>query len=278
MTTLRFLGVTTLAIAIMAPDAMAQRRGGGGGAVRGGMRGAMVGGMVGGSSGAQTGAKVGVVAGATRGVAERTADRRAMDSETQSRTEYESSDEYANTEHSNFDEAPPEVLATSQLEEPATKGGEAVIEKDGKPILGITYPSNWNQKVGENSVSAISAKGNAWSMLATLDGAKDKQAGIDKIKKGLEKYLTNIKYDEPTKTEKGALLLTGTGKAKKAGIDVVFATGVTEAAPGQLAGVAFVVDKNVEDHYKEAVRYICKTILVEKDFTHEVAKPVSSNK
>jgi hypothetical protein len=220
---------------------------------------------------------VGAVAGATRGVAGRTADRQAMDSESQARTQYESTTEYQNAQHSDFTEAAPEVFVTSPSDKKATPGGEAIIRKNDKPIVGITYPSNWKQKVGENSVSAISAKGNAWSMLATLDGVKDKQAGIDNIKKGLERYLTDIKYDEPTKTEKGALLLTGTGKAKKAGIDVVFATGVTEAAPGQLAGVAFVVDKNVEDHYKEAVRFICKTIRVEKDFAHEVAKPVGSN-
>ena len=62
---------------------------------------------------------------------------------------------------------------------------------------------------------------------------------------------------------------------------MVFAAAVFDAGPGQLAGVAFVVDKNVEDRYKEAVRYICKTIRVEKDFAeqkHEVAKPISSNK
>ena len=45
---------------------------------------------------------------------------------------------------------------------------------------------------------------------------------------------------------------------------MVFAAGVFDAGPGKLAGVAFVVDENVEDRYKEAVRYICKTIRVEK--------------
>ena len=118
-------------------------------------------------------------------------------------------------------------------------------------------------------------------MIATLDGVKDKEAGIQKVKQGLEKYLQNIEYDDPTKTEGGALLITGSGKAKKAGVDVVFAAGVFDAGPGKLGGVAFVVDENVEDHYKEAVRYICKTIRVEKDFTgqkQEVAKPVINNK
>ena len=66
MTKLWFLGVAVLALAVLAPEAMAR------GAARGGMRGAVVGGMAGGSEGAAKGAKVGVVAGATRGAAERT--------------------------------------------------------------------------------------------------------------------------------------------------------------------------------------------------------------
>ena len=58
MTKLHILGVPALVLVMLAPDAMAQRRGGGGGAVSGGVRGAMVGGLVGGSEGAETGAKL----------------------------------------------------------------------------------------------------------------------------------------------------------------------------------------------------------------------------
>ena len=146
--------------------------------------------------------------------------------------------------------------------------------------MGITYPSDWKQKAGDNYVSAISPKRNAWSVIATLDGVKDKEAGIKKIKQGLEKYLQDIEYDDLTKTERGALLITGKGKGKKTGLPVVFAAGVFEASPGQLAGAAFVVDKNVEDHYKEAVRYMCQTIRGGKDLTeqkHEAAKPIIKN-
>lgn len=277
MTKLGLFGVAVAVLVVLAPDAMAQRRGGGGGAVRSGTRGAVVGGMVGGSEGAKKGAKAGVVVGATRGVAERTADRRAMDSESQSRTEYESSTEYQSAQHSDFSETPPELLA-SPSDKPATPGGEAILKKDGKPIVAITYPSDWKQKEGSNSVSAISKKGNAWSALALLDGTTDKQDGIKKLKQGLEKCLTDIEYDELTKTDRGALLITGTGKGKKAGTDAVFAVGVFEAAPQQLAGVAFIVDKSVDDRYKEAARYIVKTIRVEEDLAgqeHEAAKPVS---
>ena len=209
----------------------------------------------------------------------RSADRRAMDSESQSRSEYESSTEYESAQHSDFSEAPPDLL-TSPSDKSATPGGEAILKKDGKPIVAITYPSDWKQKEGDDSVSAISKKGNAWSALALLDGVKDKQDGIKKLKEGLGKYLTDIDYDDLTKTDRGALLITGSGKGKKGGTDVTFAVAVFEAAPKQLAGVAFIVDKSVDDRYKEAARYIVKTIQVEKDLAgkkHEVAKPISSN-
>ena len=76
MTKLHILGVPALVLVMLAPDAMAQRRGGG--AVSGGVRGAMVGGLVGGSEGAETGAKVGAVAGATRAAVDREAQRRLI--------------------------------------------------------------------------------------------------------------------------------------------------------------------------------------------------------
>jgi hypothetical protein len=272
MTTLRVLGLAALALAVLAPDAMAR------GAASGGMRGAVVGGMVGGSQGAQTGAKIGVVTGAAGGAAQRAQDRNAMNSESQSRAQYESSAEYQNAQHSDYNAAPPELLITSPADKAATAGGEVILRKDNNPIVGITYPSDWKQKASDNCASALSAKGNAWSMLAILDGVKDKEAGIEKAKQGLEKYLQNIDYDDTVKTENGGLLITGTGKSKKSGTDVVFAASVFDAAPGQLAGLAFVADKNVEDHFKEAARFICQTIRLQKDLTaekHEVAKPIS---
>ena len=177
MKRLPVLGVTALAILVLAAEASAQR---GGGAVRGGMRGAVVGGMVGGSEGAATGAKVGVVTGATRA---------AIGRETQARTQYATTTEYQNAQHSNFNEAPPEVLGTTAAGTAKKASGEAVIRKDGKPIVGITFPSDWNQKTGDNYISAVSGDGQAYSMLVTLDGVADKQAGIKKVKEGLEKYL-----------------------------------------------------------------------------------------
>jgi hypothetical protein len=86
------------------------------------------------------------------------------------------------------------------------------------------------------------------------------------VQAGLENYLKEIKYDEPVETKGGALVITGEGKAKKAGVDVVVAAAVFEAGPGQLVGAAFVVDSHVDDHYKETVRGICQTIRRAADF------------
>ena len=268
MTKLRILGVAALAVAMAAPDAIAQRRGGG--AVRGGMRGAMVGGFMGGSSGAQTGAKVGAVAGATRGAAQRAeyraAQRNAMEAETQTRAQYQASMEYQSAQHSNFNETPPEGIVASRSAGAAVSGREAVIRSGGRPILGISYPSDWKQKAGDRFIFAVSADGQAWSAIGTLEGIRDRQAGIERIKQGLAKYLQNIEYDKLIKTERGALVVTGTGTGKKAGVDVVFAAGVFDSGEGQLSGAAFIVDADVEEHYKETVRYICQTIRGEQDF------------
>ena len=254
MTRLGILGVAAVALAMLASDALAQRRGG---AVSGGVRGAVVGGMVGGSEGAEKGAKVGVVTGATRA---------AIDRETPARTQYEATTEYQNAQHSNFNEAPPEVFGTTADGTAKKPSGEAVIRKDGKPIVGITFPSDWNQKTGDNYISAVSGDGQAYSMLVALEGVADKEAGIKKVKEGLENYLKDVKYDDPSETKGGAVVITGTGKAKKAGVDVVFAAGVFDAGKGQLVGAAFVVDSKIEDHYKETVRGICQTIRRTKDF------------
>jgi hypothetical protein len=137
-------------------------------------------------------------------------------------------------------------------------------------VVGITYPSDWKQITGDRYVSAVSADGQAYSMIATLEGAADKQVGIAKVKHGLEQYLQDIKYDDHlTETKRGALVVTGTGKGKKSGVPVVFAAGVLETGPRQLAGVAFVVDARIEEYYKETVRHICQTIRVADQFAEK---------
>jgi hypothetical protein len=127
-------------------------------------------------------------------------------------------------------------------------------------MVAITYPADWKQTPQEQLVSAVSPDGQAWAGLALLQGAADKQAGINKVKEGLANHLSDIQYDEITETKNGALVVTGSGKGKKAGVDVVFAAGVFEAGKGQLAGAAFVADSRIEDHYKETVKSICETI------------------
>jgi hypothetical protein len=253
MSKLQFLAVSALCLGVMAHDATAQR----GGAVRGGMRGAVAGDILGGSQGAATGAKIGVVTGATRA---------AINREAQARTQYQGTAEYQAASRSNFNEAAPEIGASTASAKAAKPSGEAVIRKDGKPLVGITFPADWKEKTGEGYISAVSGDGQAYSMLVVLDGVTDAKDGIKKVKGGLENYLKDIKYDEPTETKKGAHVVTGTGKAKKAGVDVVFAAAVFDAGKGQLVGAAFVVDAKIEDHYKETIRGICQTLRRSEDF------------
>jgi hypothetical protein len=259
MTKLQILGVAALGLSVLAHEAAAQR----GGAVRSGMRGAVVGGMVGGDAGAATGAKVGAVTGATR---------TAIDREAQARTQYQTTATYQSAPRSNFNETPPDVIGGTAADAgvpPSTTtkpGEEVVIRKDGTPMLGITFPADWKQKTGDRFVMAVSGDGQAYSALATLEGVPDKASGIKKVKEGLEKYFQDIKYDEASETNGGTMVITGTGKTKKSGVEVAFAVGVFEAQKGQLAGAAFVVDEKMEDHYKETVRGICETLRRADDF------------
>jgi hypothetical protein len=260
--TLQILGATALGLSLLTYDATAQR----GGAVRGGVRGAVVGGMVGGSDAAATGAKIGVVTGATRA---------AIDRETQARTQYQTTAEYQNAPRSNFNQAPPDVLGATTPGAATSPGtatkpsGEVVIRKDGKPVLGVTFPSDWKQMTGDHYVSAVSGDGQAYAMLGTMQGVSDKPSAVKKVKAGLEVYLQDVKYDEPTETKGGATVITGTGKAKKAGVEVVFAAGVFDATKGQLAAAAFVVDAKIEDHYKDTVKGICETLRKGDDFAKD---------
>jgi hypothetical protein len=259
MRKLRVLGAAALGLTVLAGSAMAQR----GGAVRSGVRGAAIGGMVGGEEGAATGAKVGAVTGATRA---------AVDREAQARVQYQTTAAYQAAPHSNFQEAPPDVLGTTAPGAAAppssgTKpGGEVVISKDGKPVLGVTFPSDWKQTTGESSVSAISKDGQACAMFGTMAAVADKPSGIKNIKAGLEGYLHDVKYDEPIETKGGTLVITGTGKTKKNDVEVVFVAAVFDSGKGQFGGAAFVVDAKIEDHYKATVRGICETLRRADDF------------
>jgi hypothetical protein len=233
--------------------------------------------MMGGSSGAATGAKIGAVAGATQGMAQRQQDRSGMDAETQARNQYYATPAYQNAQYSNFNEAPPAIMTTSAPAQPVAAGGETILRIAGKPAVGITYPPDWKKQASENRATAVSPDGHAWSVVALRPDIKEKQAGIEEIKQQLDKCLADIDYDDQNEMTRGALLITGTGKSKKTGVEEVFVAGTFESGAGPLAGAAFVVDKGVEDHYKEAVKYICQSIRGAQDFTeqaHQVAKPV----
>jgi hypothetical protein len=120
---------------------------------------------------------------------------------------------------------------------------------------------------GDRYISAVSRDGQAYGMIAILEGAKDKPEGIQWVKQALPQYLQDIKLDGQTETTRGATVVTGTAKGKKTGVDVVFAVGVMDAGGGQMVGAAFVVDASIEDHYKETVRQICQTIRVGDQLT-----------
>jgi hypothetical protein len=118
---------------------------------------------------------------------------------------------------------------------------------------------------GDRYISAVSGDGQAYAMLAILDGAKDKPEGVNRVKQMLPQYLQDIQYDDQTETKRGAIVVTGKAKGKKTGVDVVFAVGVMDDGAGDVVGAAFVVDAGIEEHYKETVRHICQTIHVGED-------------
>jgi hypothetical protein len=62
-------------------------------------------------------------------------------------------------------------------------------------------------------------------------------------KEGLGNYLMDVKYDDPSETKGGAVVITGTGKGKKSGVDVVFGKlaalfffPISKIAPAMLPG------------------------------------------
>lgn len=266
MRKLLVLGVAVLGVSLLAHEVMAQ------GAIRGGMRGAAVGGLVGGKSGASTGAKVGVVTGATRG---------AINRESQARSQYQSTTEYQNYQGANFNESSPNVILESEAAtaataeptvEPAAKlTGESVIRLDGKPIVGVTFPSDWKQRTGQNYISAVSADGHCWSMFVTIKSTTDVNAALKKVEDGLQNYMTEIKFDKQTEGKNGGVVVTGNGKGKKAGTDLNFAVGVFDAGNNQLVAAGFAVDAKLDEHYKETVRGICETIRRSDDFNSDAS-------
>jgi hypothetical protein len=253
MTGLRTLGVAALAFVISTPIALGQTSGGGG--VSGGIRGAVASELIRASEETRTGAKAGVVSEATRA---------AINRETQARAQYETAADYQKAQHSDFNAARSDVLA--QVGKAASKSGvEAVIKKLGKPVVGITFPAGGSQLTEANAVSAVSPDKEAYGVLVVIKAARTRQDVTRRLKHGLElNFLNDINYDEPNDA-KGAILITGTGKGKKSGVDVVFVTGVFVSGDDAVA-ITFIADSKIEDYYKETVRGICQAIRRADDF------------
>ena len=161
---------------------------------------------------------------------------------------------------------------------------DVVLREQGKAILSVSYPADWKQVLDKNHVIATSADGQAWSVISTMDGIQDHQSGIDKIKAGLEEYLKEIQYDETVETESGSTVLSGTGKGKTSGVDVVFTSAVFTSGEKH-CGIVFIVDADIEQYYEKAILAICRSVLVEEDFADEndgepanVEKPVTPRK
>lgn len=163
------------------------------------------------------------------------------------------------------------LLAMSACIATSASAHDLVLRDDqGKALLGVSYPADWKQVVGKNHVIATSEDGTAWSVISTLDDIRDQAAGIQKIKTGLEDYLKEIQYDEPTKTDRGSVIVSGTGKGKKSGVDVVFTSAVFHSGKRH-CGVVFIVDADIEKYYEKTVLAICESILTEEDFVEEAS-------
>ncbi len=163
------------------------------------------------------------------------------------------------------------LLALSVCIATSASAHDLVLRDDqGRAVLGVSYPADWKQVVGKNHVIATSDDGTAWSVISTLEDIQDQAAGIQKIKTGLEDYLKEIQYDEPTKTERGSLIVSGTGKGKKSGVDVVFTSAVFLSGQKH-CGIVFIVDADIEKYYEKTVLAICESILVEEDFAEEAS-------
>ena len=124
----------------------------------------------------------------------------------------------------------------------STHAHDIVLREQGKAILGVSYPADWKQVIGQNHVIATSEDGTAWSVISTLDDINDPQAGIQKIKKGLEEYLKEIEaMPEPEQTQaREALARDYPELAKSLRSDVNFGEemAMTPTPQGGVAGPA----------------------------------------
>lgn len=168
------------------------------------------------------------------------------------------------------------ILALSVLLVPNAFAHDIVLRDQGKAFLGVSYPSDWKQVVGKSHVIATSEDGQAWSVISTLDEIQDQDAGVLKIKSGLEDYLKDIQYDEAIKTDSGSLILSGTAKGKQSEVDVVFTSAVFMSGTRH-CGLVFIIDADIEKFYEKTVLAICESVLIESDFDSEMNDEMESN-
>ena len=144
---------------------------------------------------------------------------------------------------------------------------EVIFLREGKPLFAITYPETWKQTVEKDRIWAVSEQGDAFSAIAPLEeDVQTMKDGMARVKKGVENYLDDVKYEPEFKPEViDGLAVRGTGKTKADGKDVIFATGVFESGENQLTGIWFVIDDDLEELYTETIRAICRSIVRENE-------------
>ena len=95
-------------------------------------------------------------------------------------------------------------------------------------------------------------------MIATLEGPADNQAGIAKVKQGLEKYLQDIRNDSLTKTKRGGCSpapVRARSPASPWCSRLEYSIQARGDSPGRRLS-----SMPLDEHYKETVRQICQTI------------------
>ncbi|MGB0599732.1 MAG: META domain-containing protein [Rubripirellula sp.] len=142
---------------------------------------------------------------------------------------------------------------------------DIVLRDQTKAIIGVSYPSTWKQVIENNSVTATSEDGSVWSMVRPLDDIDDEDGSIQKVKSGLDTYLTGIQYNALSKSDKGASILSGTGQKKDSGEAIAFTSRLFRSGT-KYCGILFVINADSEKESQKTVLTICESIRVEQDF------------
>ena len=142
---------------------------------------------------------------------------------------------------------------------------DIILRDQTKEIVGISYPSTWKQVIENNSVTATSEDGSVLSIFRPLDEIENEDGGIQKVKKGLDTYLTSIQYNQVSKSNNGRVILSGTGQKKDSGEAIVFTSRLFWSGT-KYCGILFVMNADSEKENQKTVLDICESIRVEQDF------------